>query len=217
MKLIKLAALTLALGTGASASAALLNNAVAIQPWTATATSNYPYGYLASETIDMSDLSSTYASGLTSTAQIDTITNLNNARGWHGEYGESTGNITFNLGGTYTLDRVYLYWMNAGNNNNIANFSIQVSGDEAFSAPITAASFGFPSAPQNRVDFAALATGQFVRLNWTSLQGSYPGLNEFIAGGVAGSLGNSAEVPEPGSIALMALAGLGLLAARRRK
>lgn len=193
-----------------SANAALLNP-VAIQAVGATATSNFGSTFTTDKTIDQSDLSGSYISGVTSTSVIDGFTNLNTAEGWHGQLGDSIGRITFDLGGQYTLDRVYLFWMNNGNSNNIANFTVEVASDSNFINSIIAASFGVPNAPQNRIDFNTLATGGFVRLNWTSLQGNYPGLNEFIAGGVIAN-----TVPEPGAFALLGL-GFAGMAARRRK
>jgi hypothetical protein len=210
--LFKLAAMLLALSGATNASAALLSNAVGLQAISAVATSNYGAPYTTARTIDQSDLSAGYISGVTSTAIIDTLTNINGGNGWHGSFGASTGSITFDLGAMYTLDRIYLYWMNAGSTTNIADFTGEVSADALFTNSVIAASFGVPSAAQERVDFASLATGEFVRLNWTSLQGSYPGLNEFIAGGIA-----STAVPEPATLALLGLGLLGFVAGRKRK
>jgi hypothetical protein len=203
----------LALAGATQASAALLSNATGLQAVSAVATSNYGAPYTTDRTIDQSDLSASYISGVTSTAVIDTITNTNQGNGWHGAANDSTGSITFDLGGVFTLDRIYLFWMNAGTGNNIADFTVEVSLDSSFSSAVTAASFGTPGAPQERIDFASLATGEYVRLSWTSLQGSYPGLNEFIAGGIPAQ----GSVPEPASLILLGLGLAGLAASRRRK
>ena len=212
----KLVVAAIGLIGASAASAALLTNAVGLQAVDATSTSNYGAPYTTARTIDQSDLSGSYVSGVTSTSVIDTFTNLNQGNGWHGAFNDTQGSITFDLGAQYTLDRVYLFWMNGGGGNNIADFSILVSDDAAFSAPTLAASFGFPTAGQDRVDFASLATGEFVRLEWTNLQGSYPGLNEFIAGGVAAMEQFPSQVPEPATAALIGLGLLGCFVSRRR-
>lgn len=210
---VKILSVLLAIAGATNASATLLTNAVGIDPVSAISTSNFGAPYTTAKTIDQSDLSAHYVSGVTSTSVIDGLTNLNTAQGWHGSAGQTTGSITFDLGASFTLDRIYLYWMNGGSVNNIANFSIQVGNDSSFSSSVIAASFGTPSAAKQRIDFSALATGEFVRLNWTSLQGSYPGLNEFIAGGVAGQT----SVPEPATLALLGLGLLGFAVSRKRQ
>jgi hypothetical protein len=210
--LLPVASLSLATIGGSAASAAILANTVAIGAVGAVASSNFGTPYTTDRTINQSDLSGSYVSGVTSTAVIDGFTNLNFGNGWHGGAGESTGTITFDLGGTYSLDRVFLFWMNGGGDNNIANFAIDVSGDAGFSSFTTVASFGMPSAPVNRIDFTSLGVGQYVRLSWTGLQGLYPGLNEFVAGGVAVTGG----VPEPASWAML-IAGFGLTGAAMRR
>ncbi len=199
---------------GINASAALLSNAVGIQATAVSATSNFGAPYTTDRTIDQSDLSGNYVSGVTSTNVIDGFTNLSLTNGWHGSLGDARGSITFDLGASYTLDRIYLYWMNAGTANNIADFSVEVGTDASFTSSVVAANFGAQTAAQERVDFANLATGGFVRLNWTSLQGQYPGLNEFIAGGVLGQVNN---VPEPSTLALFALGLIGFAATRKRQ
>ncbi|WP_262964791.1 discoidin domain-containing protein [Methylobacter psychrophilus] len=208
----KVATLSLALvGLGiGQVHASLLSNAVALQAVSAISTSNYGGSFPVDKTIDQSDLSGHYVSGVTAASVIDTFTNLNSAKGWHGAAGNITGNITFDLGAQYTLDRIYLFWMNNGLANNIANFTVQVSENNTFSNALTVASFGLPNASKNRVDFNTSATGEFVRLNWTSLQGGYPGLNEFVAGGVS-------AVPVPGAIWLMISGLIGVLGLNRRK
>ncbi len=197
-----------------NASAAILANAVGIQATGASSTSNYGAPYTTDRTIDQSDLSGSYVSGVTSTNVIDGFTNLSLGNGWHGANGDGRGSITFDLGGLYTLDRIYLYWMNLGTDNNIADFSVEVGTDASFTSSVIAANFGAQTAAQDRIDFANLATGGFVRLNWTTLQGDYPGLNEFIAGGLLAQVNN---VPEPSTLALLAIGLAGFSAARKRK
>jgi PEP-CTERM motif len=207
-----------AVGMAAPAQAQILgNNAVGIQAVGATATSNFGAPYTMNRTHDQSDLSMSYVSGVTSTAMIDTITNLSFGNGWHGDALVSQGSMVYDLGSIWTLDRAYLYWMNSGSDNNAATLTFDVSADSAFSSFSTVGSLAGPTAPQNRVDFTSLATGRYVRINWNSLQGSYAGLNEFIAGGtiVAGA------VPEPATWAMMLLGfgfvGGALRSAKRRQ
>lgn len=206
------AALVLAFVATSVQAAPLLSNAVALQPVSAIATTNYGAPYTTNKIIDQGGMSATYVSGVTAASAIDSYTINDYQQVWHGQYGVQTGNLVFDLGASYTLDRVFLFWTNGGSTNNIANFNIDVSNDSGFSSFVTAASFSNPSGAMNRVDFSSLVTGEFVRLSWTSLQGSYPGLGEFVAGGVA------AAVPEPETYAML-LAGLGLMGvvARRRK
>lgn len=198
--------------SSAASAAPILSDAVAIQPVGVEATTTLSNLYTAANTIDKVSLSANYISGVTPASAIDSINPIISDNGWHGKFGVQNGSITFDLGSSYTLDRVFLFWMNQdqGDINNIANFNIDVSADASFSSFLTAATFGFPIAPKNRVDFSSLATGEFVRLNWTALQGSYPGLKEFVAGGVPSS------VPEPASIALLGI-GLAGIGAMRRK
>jgi len=200
--------------TAAISSAAnavpILSNAVAIQPIGVVATSTLSSTYNANNTIDKVSLSANYISGITAASAIDSINAINDGLGWHGSFGVQQGSITFDLGSAYTLDRVFLFWMNSGSVNNIANFNIDVSPDASFSSFVTAATFGFPTAAQNRVDFSSLVTGEFVRLNWNALQGSYPGLKEFVAGGVPSS------VPEPASILLLGIGLVGIGVMRRK-
>ena len=189
------------------------NNAVGIQAINAAASSDYGPPYTINRTHDQSDLSMNYVSGVTSTAVIDTITNTSQGNGWHGDYGVQPGSLRYDLGSSWTLDRVYLYWMNAGGTNNIANLTFDVSNDSGFGSFATVGSFAGPAGAQNRVDFTALATGRYVRINWSGLQGEYPGLNEFIAGGIAAN----GVVPEPDTWALMILGFGGVGAAARRR
>jgi len=220
LKTLFTAAMMMLLTAVAASALPLLPDAVGIQAVGVTATSNFGDIYVPERMIDQSDLSDSYVSGVTSTSVIDAFTNSNSGNGWHGSLLDTTGSITFDLGGVFTLDRVYLYWMNGGTANNIADLAVQVSSDAGFGTFVTAATFGTPSADRDRIDFSSLATGQYVRLDWTSLQGEYPdqypGLNEFIAGGIAYIAPVPEVVPEAGSIELMGIALAALALAKRR-
>ena len=203
--------------SGMPANAApLLSNAVAIGAVSAIATSTFRPPFTIDRTIDQSDISGTYVSGVTSTTVVDGFASLTDSFAWFSASGASVGNIVFDLGSIYTLDRVYLFWANSGNVNNMADITFDVSSDSNFALFSSPAAFdGNPTAGVNRIDFTSLGIGRFVRLNWNSRQGDYAGLNEFVAGGVANVGGG---VPEPANWAML-IAGFGLTGVfmRRRR
>jgi hypothetical protein len=102
--------------------------------------------------------------------------------------------------------------MNGGTANNMAGLTIYASVDLPFSIFSTVGTFSISTAGQNRIDFTQLASGEFVRLNWSSLQGGFRGLNEFIAGGVA----SDGAVPEP-AVWPMMLIGYGAFGVTLRR
>ncbi len=176
--------------------------------------------------IDQSGLSSAFTSGVT---DFDTYLGSNPTHSflasdneWFAPDGEFLGNIDFDLGAVYDVDRVAIWNEDA---TGVSRFELITSLDSTFAA---STSFGFFSLTNNPRDvdyladvisLGAISSARYVRM---SLVGFYPDeqnvADQASLGEVAFSVAAAGDVPEPASLALGAL---GLLAAgslgRRRR
>jgi len=175
--------------------------------------------------IDQSGLSSAFTSGVT---DFDAYLGGNPTHSfvaqdneWFAPDGEFLGNIDFDLGAVYDVDRVAIWNEDA---TGVSRFELITSLDSAFAA---STSFGFFSLTNNPRDadyladvisLGAVSSARYVRMN---LVGFYPDeqnvADQASLGEVAFSVAAANDVPEPASLVL---GGLGLLAAgsiRRRR
>ena len=182
---------------------------VGLQAVSGTASSTFP-SWLIEKTFDQSDLSTGYTSGVTPWATISTIDMFTFFNGWH-DLGVGSGTLAYDMGGIYQMDRVKLFWMNGGTTNNIADFTIEVDDNAGFSSPtLVHTHFGSPTSNKDEFFFTSAEIGQYLRINWSSMQGDFAGLNEIIVGGSA--------IPEPGTLLICSVfAGAGLVFNKRRR
>ena len=204
MKLVKSLILATAALTSFVSHAGLIDNVVGLQAQSVTTTSELG-GYLSDVTIDRTD----YVSGVTSWTDIEALSY--DTTNYHTQANASTGTITWDLGAVYNMDRVRIDWTNGGGANNFADFTIQTSNDALFTSATTVYSnFGAPTSTFETIDFTTLGVGQYIRLDWTSTQGTYGGMRELIVG-----VGEVNNVSEPATLAMLSVLMLGLAARRR--
>lgn len=182
----------------------LVANVVGLQPVSVT-TTNELGGYEATYTIDRAD----YTSGVTTWAVIEAL--AYDSTNYHTDANPVPGSITWDLGSVFAMDRVRIDWTNGGGGNNFSDFTLLTSMDSSFTSPtLVYTNLGDPTSSfEPHIDFTTVGTGQFVRLSWTSTQGTYGGLREIVVGGAQ-------AIPEPASASLILLVG-GLFAFLRTR
>ncbi|MFT6985987.1 MAG: hypothetical protein ACJAT7_001808 [Psychromonas sp.] len=189
------------------ANAGLVTDVVGIQASSVTSTSEYGAAYSADKTIDRTD----YTSGVTSWADIESLSY--DQTNYHTSANPGPGSITWDLSSIFNMDRVRLDWTNNGVTNNFSDFTIETSIDSLFTNSTSVyANVGAPSTTFEIINFTQIGVGQFIRLNWTSTDGMFGGLREIVVGA-----GNIASVPEPSTLAILALGLMGLASRRFKK
>ena len=209
-----IAGLLLAVGVS-SASAAVL-----ITPDGATSSTTVGGTRTIAEAINNSDLSGTGIS-VTETHLI----NSDSAGYWLSAstaVGSGTETISFDLGGTYDVDTIHqwVYTRSGATKRGLQTFDIAFSTNNgvSYSTAVTAASLSMGAFTEPAVTALPAQTRTFTEqtgvtnIQFSNLQNfgdtSYFGLSEIKFEGTA--------VPEPSSVALLGLGGLGLLIRRRR-
>lgn len=208
-----LAAILIAVGslTGVAYGATVVSP-VGLRPVSVTTTSSFGGSFPETKTID----SAAYTTGVTDWATVQALPYIGEAALGSGDHytalNATTGTITFDMGGSFLMDRARFDWTNGGTSNNYADFTLLISDSASFvTSDLAYTNVGAPAATFEVVSFTDGYVGRYVRLNWTSIQGSYGGMTEIIIGGEV-----AAAVPEPTSAFLLGLGALGLLTRRGR-
>ncbi|MFO0953728.1 MAG: discoidin domain-containing protein [Isosphaeraceae bacterium] len=211
--------LGLALAAPRAASAQAVVGATNVTTNMGNFSSSTPIGNV----IDQSGLSTGYTSGVTDFATYiagnPTHFSASSGLDWISSTGVTTGNVDFDLGAAFTIDRFALWNIGDNDSRNLTGFTLLASPDNTFATTTNLGSFTASTtdpaaaAPAQVFSFTATST-QFVRMQITSNNGSVrTGFGE-------AAFGQAAAVPEPSTLALgsmLAAAGLGCAAVRRRR
>lgn len=183
----------------------------------------YCCGGAATQMINHSGLSAGFISGVT---DFDTYIagnpthTRNDFQGWIGPAGGPfTGILDFDLGGSYNVERFAMWNTALGSSANVRSFTLFVSDVADFSSATNVGTFVNPQLnsfdPYPVTVFDTLdTTGQYLRLQVNS---HYNNGNVVEIGEVALDVTPDNTVPEPGALALVSLALLGLGASRKAK
>jgi F5/8 type C domain/PEP-CTERM motif len=171
-------------------------------------------------TINQSGLSASYISGVTDFTTYTATTTANSSAPtdiWFSNF-IATGNVDFNLGGSYTIDQFALW--NMGNIDSVKKFTLLASNDSTFATTTNLGSFTAGEGSSNNTlaqaaqDFSfAATTASYVRVKITSNYGfPFTGISEAAFGGVV----PAAAVPEPASMVMLGLGIASVLGYRLR-
>jgi hypothetical protein len=195
--------------------------AVLITPIGATSTTEIGATRNIGETIDNSGLSGTGAS----VTETHSVNSDNNGPYWLSASGDNAAEVlTFDLGATYDVDTIHqwVYTRGGETDRGLQTFdmSFSTNGGISYGATVSAASLGManfsePTAnplPAQTRTFTEQTGVTHIRFsNITNFgDGNFIGLSEIKFEG------DLTVIPEPSSIALFALGGLGLFIRRRR-
>lgn len=140
--------------------------------------------------------------------------------GWIGDSGSASGTITFDLHGSYTLTEMAVWNLfYYSGTPGVKDVSISTSTDGISYSPLSGGptqfayvSFATGSAGESAQYFTfGPVTASFVKFNIYNSWGSSTGLNEVAFGDTPAA----AAVPEPASLALLAIGAAGFAARRR--
>ncbi len=174
-------------------------------------------------TINQSGLSSSYTSGVTdfTTFTTNTTSTGGGSNVWVSATNTKTGNVDFNLGGSYDISAFAFWPVNVNNSTyTFKDFTLLAADNSSFTGATT---LGTYTAVKNTDTHAQVfnftaTTATYVRLEITSNFGAVStGFNEAAFAEV--TTPPPPTVPEPSSFALLGLGGLGLAlnAYRRRR
>lgn len=195
-----------ALGCAATAQAGVTIGATSVT----TGMGQYSSTNAVTNLINQSGLVSHYVNGVTDfTSFVSTNHSINAADRWVAAVGHIVGTINFDLGSVQTIDALALWNGSISANRAIHNFTL--TGDNnAYIGSFSATNASGSPKPAQVFDFTAIST-QHVYMQITSNFGD----PNFISTGEVAFDKVVTTVPEPAPLALLGLAGIGLL--RRRK
>lgn len=177
--------------------------------------------------IDQSGLGTSYASGVTDFDAYNPASILHNwqydpasgnATEWFGDYSTLIGDVVFDLGGLFTVDRI-AFWNEDGEGINSVDVSYSTDGS-SYGAAQTFAINNSEWGSDYVAQILTLTTpgyAQFIKFNLTAAKAEdgYPNLS---IGEVAFSVAEPTNpVPEPATLLLFATGIVGFLGAKGRK
>jgi len=190
-----------------------------LQPVSATAqlpmgefSSLFADGFL----VDKSGLSVNYSTGddLAGYLALNPV-GVNGGGTWASTNGNPTGNIDFDLGGSFSVAKMVLWNFAPNHVYNIVGFDLLADDNSAFSSPTSLGSFTADQSIGSAAEVFSFAptSASFIRMSITSNGGaSFTRVYE-----VAFATSSAAAVPEPSSFAILGIVALGAVRFQRRR